>query len=233
MVLSTIGMLLAAGTINKAAKNRGKKANSKLNNVEFDAHNAEYGIASNPIGFTSQKIMDIAARCGVRPNKYNVLPEDGWKHCLKYVSQYVNNPHDIINFERDWLKTVEKQLNSKSTQMIKQHWDSYQHQYQGFLNNKEFWTSGPKIVLEFKHWHDLPKDQYLQRLEDIQTKTFWGELTLKEPILRHNPRFEKSFIEIWIMQGQKNDKQGNWLTNNIFRNLYIDCCGVCGYDAML
>lgn len=233
VLLSLLGVALGAKAINSAAEKHSKKANPNLNKNKFDADCAEYGIATSSMGFTHQKIMDIAARCGVRPNKYGVLPEDGYKRCLDYVSNYVNHPDDLTNFERDWRLTVASQLKDKSEMMIEKYWDSYQRQYQGYLGNKKHWTSGPKIVLEFKHWHGLPKDQYLQRLNDIQTKTFWGELALKEPILRNNPRFEDSFIEVWVVQGSKNDRQGSMLTNNMWKNTYKACLGVCGYDAML
>ena len=233
VLLELLGVALGAAAINSATKQSSKKANPRLNTTRFDANNARYGVATSSAGFTKQKIMDIAARCGVKPNKHGVLPEDGWKNCLKYVSEYVNHPDDVTNFERDWRMTVASQLKDKSAKMIEENWGGYQHQYNGYLNNKERWTSGPKIVLEYKHWHGLPKDQYLQRLEDIQNKTFWGELTIQPPILRNNPRFEDSFIEVWVMQGRKPDKQGDWLTHNAWNTTYERCCGVCGYDAML
>lgn len=233
VLLSLLGVAVGAKLVNSAAKQHGKKANPKLNTTKFDADNAQYGVATSSAGFTRQKIMDIAARCGVRPNKYGVLPENGWKHCIKYISNYINDPQDIANFERDWRMTVADQLKNKSSILIEKHWDNYQHQYNGYLKHKKHWTSGPTIVLRLKHWHGLPKDQYIKRLKDIQTKTFWGELAIKDPVLRNNPRFEDSFIEVWTMQGGRHDHQGDWLTNNKFKTLYKDCCGVCGYNAML
>ena len=53
------------------------------------------------------------------------------------------------------------------------------------------------------------------------------------PILRNNPNFKNSFIEVWVMKGSKGDTQGSYLTNNHMKLLYKRCCGVCGYDAML
>lgn len=226
VLLELLGVAAGAALINSSAKKHQQKANPNLDRNKFDADCARHSV----IG---QDIMDVAARCGVKPNKYGVLPEDGYKHCLKYVAQYVNHPDDIELFKRDWLLAVKQQLGAKSNLMIRKYWNDYQHQYNGYLNNKEHWTSGPEIVLEYKHWHGLPKDQYLQRLKDIQTKTFWGELTIEPPILRNNPRFEDSFIEVWVMQGRKNNKQGDWLTNKFWQSTYKCCCGVCGYDAML
>ena len=225
-MLGLIGVGLAALGLNTTAKESSKKASPGLNTKQFDADCARHGIVG-------QDIMDVAARCGVRPNKFGVLPENGWKRCIKYASNYVNAPGDIDAFKRDWLLAVEQQLAAKSNRMVRDHWDSYQHQYHGYLKNKEFWTCGPEIVLEFKHWHGLPKDQYLKRLEDLQVKTFWGELVVEKPILRYNPRFEDSFIETWVVQGGKYDRQDRRLTHNQLRSLYVDCCGVCGYDAML
>ena len=233
MVLDLIGALIGAKAINDVGKKYSQKANPNLNDKKFDADCAEYGVATSSAGYTQQKIMDIAARCGVRPNKYGVLPENGWKHCLDYIAEYVNHPDDISNFERDWRIVVARQLDDKSAKLIEEKWPYYQTSYNGYLENKEFWTSGPKIVLRFKHWHGLPKDEYLKRLEDIQTKTFWGELVLKPPVLRNNPRFEDSFTETWVMQGCKTDELGRGLTHNAWRTLYKTCMGVCGYDAML
>ena len=233
VLLELIGVALGAAIINDMAKKSSMKANPRLNTTRFDANNARYGVASSSSGFTKQKIIDIAARCGVRPNKYGVLPEDGWKRCLKYVSEYVNHPDDVANFERDWRMTVASQLKDKSAKMIEENWAGYQHQYNGYLNNKEHWTSGPDIVLEFKHWHGLSRDQHLKRLKDIQTKTFWGELCLQDPILRKNPRIDNSYVEVWVMKGSKHDKQGDWLTHNAWNMTYKRCCGVCGYDSML
>ena len=233
VLLSLLGVALGAAAINSAAKQHGKKTNPKLNTTKFDADSARYGVATSSAGFTRQKIIDIAARCGVQSNKYGVLPEDGWKHCIKYVSNYINDPQDIANFERDWKITVASQLEDRSEQTIKKYWDDYQRQYKKYLKNKEYWTTGPIVTLQFKHWHGLPKDQYLKRLENIQTKTFWGELVHTPPILRNNPNFKNSFIEVWVMKGSKGDTQGSYLTNNRMKLLYKRCCGVCGYDAML
>lgn len=226
VLLELIGVALGASLINGMSKKSSMKANPQLDVKQFDADCARYSV----IG---QDIMDVAARCGVKPNKYGVLPEDGYKHCMEYVTQYVNHPDDIELFKRDWLLTVEQQLKAKSDLMINKYWGDYQHQYNGYLNNKEHWTSGPDIVLEFKHWHGLSKDQHLKRLKDIQTKTFWGELCLKDPILRKNPRINDSYIEVWVMRGRKYDKQGDWLTHNSWEMTYEVCCGVCGYDSML
>lgn len=233
MVLGFIGVLVSAALLSSLAEQKGKKANPRLNATRFDADNARYGVSTSSVGFTRQKIMDIAARCGVKPNKYGMLPEDGWKRCLKYVEHYINDSEDIVNFERDWRMTVADQLQDKSSKMIKKHWKDYQTQYKGYLEHKEYWTCGPAMTLEFRHWHGLLKDEYLKRLDDLQNNTFWGELVLQDPILRKNSRFEDSFIEVWVIQGGRNDSQDRYITKNMKTNLYIDCLGVCGYDAML
>ena len=225
MVLSTIGVFVAAAAISAAADKSSKKANPQLNNKEFDAKCAASGIHT-------AKIMDIAARCGVTPSKYGVLPEDGWKHCLEYVATYATKPDDIDNFKRDWRYVVERQLKGKSQQIIDKYQKSYQGQYDAFKKHKDVWLGGPLVVLEIKHWHGLPKDEHIQRMKDIQENTFWGELCIKDPILRHNPRFEDAHTETWVMRGTKHETDNDWAIKQK-RLLYKNCCGVCGYDPML
>ena len=76
VLLELLGVALGVDAVNGAAKKSSMKANPQLNVKQFDADCARYGV----IG---RDIMDVAARCGVKPNKYGVLPEDGYKHCLK------------------------------------------------------------------------------------------------------------------------------------------------------
>ena len=63
------------------AENYGKKADRGLDRKAFDQQNMINGIGQ----FNEQKINQIAARCGVRPNDYGVLPLFGYEQCIDYV----------------------------------------------------------------------------------------------------------------------------------------------------
>lgn len=225
VLLELLGVASSAAAINKWAKKSGMKAYPKLDKAKFDAENAKYGIAHD--GFTYEKICMIAARCGIIP-KTGVFHENGWKHCIHYVSQYIDDPSDLDAFEEGWRNARQIQLDHKSSEIH----NKYERSYQAKCNDDR-WGKGDEIVLELKHWHGLPKDQYLERMDRLYNDTILGELCTTKPILRNNPRFENSFIEVWCILGQPGFKQGNYLTIQMVKSLYRDCCAHLGYDARI
>ena len=240
MLLSLLGVAASAALINSAAKRHQQKANPNLDRAKFDAQNAEYGIATSSLGFTEQKIMDIAARCGIRPNKNGVLPPNGWKLCMKYVSKYINHPDDLINFERDWLQTVERQMARRSTQLINESEDNYEHLcknwyggYPGKKPEKDLINYTHKSILEVKHWHGLPREEHVKRIYDIYTNTILCECCCKPPILRPNPRIKDSHVETWVFGCLPHQKPNTRLTRNAHKCVYEDCCEHLGYDPAL
>ena len=236
VLLELLGVALGAAAVNGAAKRHQQKANPSLDRKKFDADNARYGVASHEAGYTEQRIMDIAARCGVRPNKYGVLPENGYKHCLKYVAKYVNHPDDVDNFERDWRRTISKQLTRKAAQLKSESEKHYEYLYrQWYLNGmkEKCEKGGNTIVLTFKHWHGMPKDQHLGRMENLIENTLWGDRIVEQPILRHNPRFEDSHIETWVVKAIPSARQDSRITHNGLTLAYKTCCKHLGYDPML
>lgn len=234
VLLELLGVALGAAAVNSAAKKHQQKANPKLNRTKFDAQTAEHGVATSSAGFTEQKIMDIAARCGVRPNKYGVLPEYGYEHCINYVKENSNNKKDIENFERDWRLTVGEQLKRKAEKLKDESSAYYERAYRLWYDgeNKKA-SSGNKIIIKIKHWKGMPKETHLKRMNNLYENTLLKEKCIKPPILRDNPTSKDSHIEVWVFKGFPWEKQGSWLTQNSKKTFYKQCCKHLGYDPML
>lgn len=235
VLLELLGVAAGAALVNSAAKKHQQKANPKLNRQKFDNDNAEYGIATSSLGYTEQKILDIAARCGVRPNKYGVLPENGWEHCLKYVSEYVNDPKDISNFERDWKNTVGEQLKRKAEKLKDDSSAYYERAYRLWHHEGYCDKADPnnKIIIKIKHWRGMPKEEHLKRMNNLYENTLLKDKSVKPPILRNDPRAKDGHIEVWVLKGYPWDKPTSWLSQNSCRTLYEGCCKHLGYDPML
>lgn len=239
-MLGVIGTILAMGAISSYASKDAKRAYPKMDNKkikeETDAEFAQYGIKGKSGEFTERKINMIAARNNVRPNKYGVLPEDGWIKCQNYVMGYANHDEDVTDFKRAWYDTIEQQLkmqrkkisNPKFNKEVQKYYKSEKH-IETTLKEREH---GPTIVLELKHWHGIPKEEQLKRMKELQTETIWGKICKEEPILRHN-NHENTFKEIWIIKGEKDDRQGSYSTKRYYKNLYTKCCAKIGYNAEL
>ena len=241
MVLFTLlGIAAGAKLVNSAAKQHQQKANPNLNRKRFDADSREYGVATSSAGFTEQKIIDIAARCGVRPNKYGVLPENGWKHCLKYVTRYVNNPNDLANFERDWNIVVGKQLKQKVEKLKDESSKYYERAhrlwFEGHPNEKPYkdqMVKSKKCVIEIRHWHGLEHEEHLNRVQRLYDETLLGECCVKPPILRNNIKMKNSFVEIWVFGCYPWQDVNSRITRNGKITLYKHCCKHLGFDPML
>lgn len=236
VLLTLLGVAAGTALVNGAAKKHQQKANPNLNRSKFDADNAQYGVATSSVGYTEQKIMDIAARCGVRPNKHGVLPENGYKHCFDYVSNYINHPSDLDNFERDWREAIAKQLSRKSDKLKSESEEHYEYICKQWYTDgikEKCERSGKTIVLTIKHWHGMSKDQHLERVDNLVKNTILGDKITKQPIIRNNPRFDNSLVETWVFKALPSDKQDGMLTMNSYKLLYKTCCKHLGYDPML
>lgn len=240
-MLGVIGTILAMGAIASYADKDSRRAypamDDKKTRAEIDAEFARYGIKGQDGKFTETKINIIAARNHVRPNKYGVLPENGWLKCQRYVFEYANCDEDIDDFKRAWYDTVEHQLEMQRKQIsdpklnkkVRDYHDSEKY-VKRTLKQRE---TGPTIVLEYKHWHGIPKEEQLQRMKELQEKTIWGQICKEKPILRHNSRYENTYKEVWIIKGKNNDRQESWGTKQYYKNLYTECCAKIGYNAEL
>lgn len=226
MILSTLGLLAAMGAIHATACALDKEAAPYLNFNKFDAENARNGIRG-PLGFDEDQIMKIAARCSVRTHN-GILPEEGYVRCKEYVERYSNDVRDYDNFRRAWIRTVENQIKRKQREAREKTNSKYET---AELFNKEYIKkNGPTIILEYKHWHGMPKEEHLKRMKALQTETFWGTICKEPPILRDNPKMPGSYTEIWIMNGLTQDEQGDWKTMRRFKNDYKLCCEKLGYE---
>lgn len=240
-MLGVIGVILTMGAIASYADKDARKAypamDEKKVRAKMDAECARYGIKGKNDEFTETWINMIAARNYVRPNKYGVLPEDGWIKCERYVVDYANCDEDIADFKRAWYDTIEHQLemqreqisDSRLNKKVRDYYDSEKY-VNRTLKQRE---NGPTIVLELKHWHGIPKDEQLKRMKELQEKTIWGKICKEKPILRHNAKYEDTYKEIWIIKGKSNDKQESWGTQKYYKNLYTECCAKIGYNAEL
>lgn len=234
VLLELLGVALGAAAVNSAAKKHQQKANPKLNRTKFDAQNAEHGVVTSSAGFIEQRIMDIAARCGVRPNKHGVLPEYGYEHCINYVTENSNNKKDIENFERDWRLTVGEQLKRKA-EKLKDESSAYYERAYWLWHERDCNIADPnnKITIKIKHWKGLPKETHLKRINNLYENTLLKEHCVKPPILRNDPLSKDSHIEVWVFKGYPWQRQGSWIAQNGKRTLYEGCCKHLGYDPML
>lgn len=219
MVLGTIGTLLAAGAIARTAERRSMNAYPTLNKEGYDKHNALHGI-------NIYDINKIAARNGVRCDKYGVLPENGWTQCVRYVRQYANTLKDMEEFPKVWVKHVEKQLEQKH-ETIKQeateYYNQYKHVWMDLVNQKTSQTD----VLQLKHWRGMAREEHQKRLDEMM-QTDWRMIVANGPILRPLPNSTTSHLEVWeVYESPKIRKY------TPYTMYYKWFCKLCGYDPQL
>lgn len=227
LITSVLGLGLGMAAISAAAEGSEKKAYPKLDKNQFDAENARYGIRG-PSGFDDERIKKIAARCGVTPNKAGILPEQGYVMCISYVEQYLNDDTDIPDFEHAWVRAVQHQILEKQSKARATINPKYEIAKDLVENN--IMKDAEPIILEYKHWHGIPKKEHLKRMNELMDKTFWGLYCKEPPILRDNPRMQNSYTETWIMYPLPGQKQGGWSTERSFKNHYKLCCERLGYE---
>ena len=121
VLLELLGIGFTIACISKYGEKQAKKAYPQMQDKKVksdtDAEFARYGIKGKNNKFTDTKINMIAARCNVTPNKYGVLPQNGWKYCRSYVARYANSNQDILDFEQAWYTTVQHQLKMQQSEI--------------------------------------------------------------------------------------------------------------------
>jgi len=241
VLLELLGIGFTIACISKYGEKQSKRAYPQMQDKKVqsstDAEFARYGIKGKNNKFTDTKINMIAARCNVTPNKYGVLPENGWKHCRSYVARYANSNQDILDFEQAWYTTVQHQLKMQRSEISNPNKNkkakAYNDVEQYIKHSLKSRKNGPTIVLEYRHWHGISKDEQLKRMKELQQKTIWGKICKEAPLLRDNPYAPNSYTEIWIINGKPDDEQGSSKTNREYKKLYEKCCAKIGYNAHL
>ena len=224
VLLEIIGAIVAYGTVKGTCdmiEQMGKKAYPTLDNREFDIKNRRNGLKTS----TDTDINKIAARCGIRPDKYGVLPEEGYKACMQYVIDYGD---DTLKFIDQWKKTVEHQKANKKIKITANSSTDYDEAVERW-KKKEF-VPRKTIMFEVKHWYNLSLSQHQERVNKIYNNTIIGELCVKKPIVKEQTGFTGKRVEIWFVKGTKDCEQDSWLTNGIWKALYNTCCKHCGYE---
>ena len=223
VLLEIIGAIVAYGTVKGTCEmigQAGKKAYPTLDNREFDIQNRRNGLKIS----TDTDINKIAARCGIRPDKYGVLPEEGYKACVRYVADYGD---DTLKFIDQWKKTVEHQKANRKIHIAGDSSAAYNNAVNNWKNKK--YVPGKVIMHEVKHWYDLTLAQHQKRVDEIYHNTILGELSAKKPVVKKQTGFDGKRVEVWFIKGTKRDKQDDWLTNSLWKSLYSRCCERCGY----
>lgn len=226
VLMSLIGAAVAYSVVkggSQAIGKYGKNANPTLNNQEYDRKNGINGLKI--IG--EQNIMNIAARCGIHI-KNGVLPKYGYKHCLDYVSQYVNNELEIQTFITQWKQVSEQQEKRQSKQMTMCSTNSYHN----IVNmwDKKVWERNRTIILEFNHWYNLTMEEHRKKAMDIYDHTYFGDIAIKQPVIRSHPKIYGKRTEYWEIQATKGARQEDWSTINQYKALYNQCCKYRGYQ---
>ena len=149
-----LGWLLGAAVTYSALKGastyagqKSQKAYPNLNRNKFDEDNMIRGIGE----FNETKINQIAARCGVRPNKDGILPLLGHKNCLKYVQEYNGNVDDFIE---SWILLVKCQ-EDRSKGRIHDKYNERYHKLAKTYSNLNF-SDTETFTFQVQHWYDLP-----------------------------------------------------------------------------
>ena len=230
-LLSLLGVGATIATISTWADHKNHSAYKNFNKEKFHQEVLRYGIKGKKGFFNTDDIKKIAAYHHIRPNKHGILPENGWEKCEQYVKTYANTPFDWGDFKREWKNTIKLQIKEKE-QRLQDPNNASIKQYETYKNMPKM-TDGEIMVLEYKHWHGIPKEEHLKRMNELYNNTFWGKMCAEPPILRDNPRFPNSHTEIWIMYCQKWHKPYSFNAKMSFKNWYKTCCAKLGYDAAL
>lgn len=220
-----VGLLIGLGTVKIAcdiAGDRSKAAYPELDTKQFDLENMAYGVDPTDI-------YRIAARCGVRP-KNGCLPYFGYEDCLSYVRKYTNNHKEIGLFIESWKEEVKRQEEKQAEKLIKESTPTYNELVE-ILESHE--KDDGSIILTYNHWWDLTPEEHTERVQTIYEETYIGQRAIKPPIVRFDPEIYSKRTEVWVIQPDRGDKQGESQTMNKWARIYSYSCRKCGYDPKL
>lgn len=220
-----IGTAIAYSTIKGAcsyAEQRGQKAYPTLNRKEFDQNNMIKGIGE----FTEEKIKQIAARNGVRPNKYGVLPLFGFEHCIHYVEQYGGNIND---FKNAWILVVKCQEDIQKGRIHNKYNERY-HKLADIYSQGNF-SDTETTTFTLNHWYDLPLYEHEARCDEIYDDTFLGGLAVHRPVVRGSNKVYGARSEVWTVKKRLYDRPySDGLADRTWKGAYNTCCKYLGYQ---
>ena len=227
-----IGWLLGAAItystlkgISNVAEDYSKKADRGLDRKAFDQQNMINGIGQ----FNEQKINQIAARCGVRPNDYGVLPLFGYEQCIDYVKEYVNDPTEIDDFTQAWMLIVKIQEDRQKGRVHDQYSERYHKLVNHYKNDCRF-SDTDTTVFSVNHWYDIPISEHKERCKEIYDETYLGRLAVTYPVIRGSQKVYGSRTETWQVKTLIEDlPHSDWLIDKTWKGFYNTCCKYLGY----
>ena len=228
LVLGTIGFLFTLGAMFAYGEKESMKAYPQLDKKAFDEHNAVHGVD------TSQ-ILPIAARNGVTPNKWGILPRHGWGKCYDYVKQYANDIKDVAEFENVWNKYVDYQEEVVRKNLMN---PQVNPELKNFQLGKEWRKESRKkykdpynsIVLQIEHWNDITLKEHKKRLKALMNTEF-KYYTKRKPILRPIPNTGRYLEVIECVGWNRFDHES--LNKGDIEIIYDQCCMECGFLSEL
>lgn len=224
-----IGWLLGAaitystlkGACNYAGQ-KGQKAYPGLNRNDFDQSNMIKGFGE----FNEEKIKQIAARCGVRPNEYGVLPLFGYENCLDYVKEYHG---DLDKFVQAWMLVVKCQEDVQKGRIHSKYNERY-HKLENAYQNSKF-SDTETTTFTLKHWYDLPIYEHEARCDEIYDDTFLGDYAIGRPVVHASTKVYGARSEVWTVKKEIHDlPHSDNLTDRIWKGAYNTCCKYLGYQ---
>lgn len=220
MVLGLLFGIMGAWTIVEGAHIL-KGGMSSSESSKYDKKNGARGI-------DPKDVVKIAQRNGVYPNKHGVLPEEPNQRIMDYVMRYANSPADIAEFKHQWYIKVSEQLDKKQQQIKEECKSEYNKTRNYFETCIIPYLSNDTICIEISHWHFMPQEVHMQRMEEIVKKTVFGKL-VKNYSLRINPHVDDCHVEYFELKIPKD----NTISPYYFKELYKLCCAHLGYDHQL
>ena len=230
VLLSLIGAAVAYCTVKgtcEAIGKYGQNAYKGIDTRDFDLKNSANGIRYS----SETDINKIAARNGIRCDKYGLLPEFGYRNCLEYVRRYSNSENDVDGFIRSWKRTVRNQEARRSSRLKAESVSSYESNVKAW--READWDNRRTIIIELSHWWGLTIEDHQERAMDIYNNTYMGEIAVKKPVVRRDPKIYGRRIETWQIRARKDFRQDEWSTNNRIKAMYTLCAKQRGLEAKL
>lgn len=204
------------------AGQRSQRAYPGLDRVEFDRTNTIKGIGE----FNEEKILQIAARCGVKPNEYGVLPLFGYEQCVDYVKEYNGNVDD---FTKAWMLVVKCQEDVQKGRIHNKYNERY-HKLADVYSRGNF-SDTETTTFTLNHWYDLPLYEHEARCDEIYDDTFLGGLAVHRPVVRGSNKVYGARSEVWTVKKELYDRPySDGLADRTWKGAYNTCCKYLGYQ---